>query len=55
MQEYFERFGTKACGFDDLHPYLEVLADRDVVALRDVLQGVAGGAVQVSGTRPRFG
>ncbi|BGO97647.1 Actin cytoskeleton organization protein [Rhodotorula toruloides ATCC 204091] len=37
VKEYFERFGTKACSFDDLHPYLQVLSDEETRALREVL------------------
>ncbi|GAA5896282.1 hypothetical protein JCM8208_001834 [Rhodotorula glutinis] len=46
VEEYFARFGTKACCFDDVRPYLEVLVDKDAAALREVLQEAAGGAVQ---------
>ncbi|GAA5947657.1 hypothetical protein JCM3775_005249 [Rhodotorula graminis] len=46
VEEYVARFGTKACCFDDVRPYLEVLGDEDAAALRDVLREVAGGAVQ---------
>ncbi|BGP37872.1 mitochondrial distribution and morphology [Rhodotorula kratochvilovae] len=46
VQEYFERFAGKACCFDDLFPYLEVLGAEDVEALTEPLQAAAGGAVQ---------
>ncbi|GEM09601.1 actin cytoskeleton organization protein [Rhodotorula toruloides] len=37
VKEYFERFGTKACCFDDLHPYLEVMSDKETSALGEIL------------------
>jgi len=47
VDEYVGRFGTKACCFDDVRPYLEVLTEADAAALRAVLTDAAGGAVQV--------
>lgn len=29
VEEYFGRFSTKACCFDDLKPYLEALSDEE--------------------------
>ncbi|BGP30008.1 mitochondrial distribution and morphology [Rhodotorula toruloides] len=37
VKEYFERFGSKACCFDDLHQYLEVLSDAETIDLGGVL------------------
>lgn len=52
MEQYFERFGGKACCFDDLYPYLAVLGDEDASKLRTSLAAAASGDVTVS-TFPR--
>ncbi|GAA6051881.1 hypothetical protein JCM3770_005517, partial [Rhodotorula araucariae] len=41
VQEYFERFGGKACCFDDLYPYLAVLGEEDAETLRAALDAAA--------------
>ncbi|GAA5837515.1 hypothetical protein JCM9279_006776 [Rhodotorula babjevae] len=46
VEEYVARFGTKACCFDDVRPYLDVLVEDQAAALRAVLEEAAGGAVQ---------
>ncbi|BGP05980.1 Phagocyte signaling-impaired protein [Rhodotorula toruloides] len=37
VKEYLERFGSKACCFDDLHPYLEILSDAETTDLHELL------------------
>ncbi|GAA5885358.1 hypothetical protein JCM6882_009585 [Rhodosporidiobolus microsporus] len=38
LEEYFDRFGSKMCCFDDLYPYLDVLSSTESSSLRDKLQ-----------------
>ncbi|GJN88621.1 hypothetical protein Rhopal_001587-T1 [Rhodotorula paludigena] len=45
VEQYFERFGGKACCFDDLYPYLAVLGDEDASKLRTSLSAAASGGV----------
>lgn len=35
VEQYFERFSTKMCCFDDLQPYLAVLTAAESASLRD--------------------
>lgn len=37
VKEYFERFGSKACCFDDLHPYVQVLHEDEKKSFCEVL------------------
>ncbi|GAA5830210.1 hypothetical protein JCM11251_001269 [Rhodosporidiobolus azoricus] len=44
MEEYFDRFATKMCCFDDIYPYLEVLSPTEVSSLRNKLHQEAQSA-----------
>lgn len=37
MAIYFDRFGTKACCFDDLLPYIDALSPQELASLRSTL------------------
>ena len=36
--EYFERFGSKACCFDDLRPYIDIFSPEELQDLRALLK-----------------
>jgi N-terminal acetyltransferase B complex non-catalytic subunit len=52
VREYFDRFSTKMCCFDDLYPYLDVLSASEASTLRDqVAKEAASATLKV---RPSF-
>lgn len=38
LGEYFDRFGTKACCFDDLRPYIDSLAPEELTQVLERLE-----------------
>lgn len=47
VKEYLERFGSKACCFDDLHPYLEILSDAETTDLHELLSEASEAELKV--------
>lgn len=50
--EYFERFGTKPCCFDDLRPYLDIFSHEELQDIRTLLAHTTQTQLEVRCAKP---